>query len=162
MRQQLNDIEDQETFNQIVKEAKKEERIRKELEENARFRDEMRKKYRDQASGKDIEKSQENIFPKVNDSVPKVEKASKPTFIVENGKRRRRSQFTIDQKVNLIKAAIYGDQTIVSGSAVRMRLLEPLWVGGVEIPANTIFYGNASVGSTRLKITVENIRYGNI
>ena len=32
MRQQLNDIEDQETFNQIVKEAKKEERIRKELE----------------------------------------------------------------------------------------------------------------------------------
>ena len=152
MRQQLNDIEDQETFNQIVKEAKKEERIRKELEENARFRDE--------ASGKDIEKSQENIFPKVNDSVPKVEKASKPTFIVENGKRRRRSQFTIDQKVNLIKAAIYGDQTIVSGSAVRMRLLEPLWVGGVEIPANTIFYGNASVGSTRLKITVENIRYG--
>ena len=160
MRQQLNDIEDQETFNQIVKEAKKEERIRKELEENARFRDEMRKKYQDQASGKDIEKSQENIFPKVNDSVPKVEKASKPTFIVENGKRRRRSQFTIDQKVNLIKAAIYGDQTIVSGSAVRMRLLEPLWVGGVEIPANTIFYGNASVGSTRLKITVENIRYG--
>lgn len=85
MRQQLNDIEDQETFNQIVKEAKKEERIRKELEENARFRDEMRKKYQDQASGKDIEKSQENIFPKVNDSVPKVEKASKPTFIVENG-----------------------------------------------------------------------------
>lgn len=160
MRQQLNDIEDQETFNQIVKEAKKEERIRKELEENARFRDEMRKKYQDQASGKDIEKSQENIFPKVNDSVPKVEKASKPTFIVENGKRRRRSQFTIDQKVNLIKAAIYGDQTIVSGSAVRMRLLEPLWVGGVEIPANTIFYGNASVGSTRLKITVGNIRYG--
>lgn len=80
MRQQLNDIEDQETFNQIVKEAKKEERIRKELEENARFRDEMRKKYQDQASGKDIEKSQENIFPKVNDSVPKVEKASKPTL----------------------------------------------------------------------------------
>lgn len=160
MRQQLDDIEDQETFNQIVKEAKKEERIRKELEENAKFRDEMRKKYQAQASGKDIEKSQEIIFPKVKDSVPEVEQASKPTFIVENGKRRRRSQFAVDQKVNLIKAAIYGDQTIVSGSAVRMRLLEPLWAGGVEIPANTIFYGNASVGSSRLKITVENIRYG--
>lgn len=85
---------------------------------------------------------------------------SEPRFIVENGKRKRRSQFTPQQKTNLIKAAIYGDQTIVSGSAVRMRLLEPLWVGGVEIPANTIFYGNASVGSSRLKITVENIRYG--
>lgn len=160
MRQQLNDIEDQETFNQIVREAKKEERIRKEIEESAMFHDEMRKKYQAQLSGKDIEKSQEDIFPKVNDSVPEVERASKPTFIVENGKRRRRPLFAPDRKVNLVKAAIYGDQTIVSGSAVRMRLLEPLWVGGVEIPANTIFYGNASVGSSRLKITVENIRYG--
>lgn len=160
MRQQLNDIEDQETFNQIVREAKKEERIRKEIEESAMFQDEMRKKYQAQLSGKDIETSQEDIFPKVNDSVPEVERASKPTFIVENGKRRRRPLFFPDRKVNLVKAAIYGDQTIVSGSAVRMRLLEPLWVGGVEIPANTIFYGNASVGSSRLKITVENIRYG--
>lgn len=158
MRQQLNDIEDQETFNQIVKEAQKEERIRKELEENAKFRDEMRKKYQAQSSE---EKPQENTSTVNVDSVPVPEvEQTKPTFIVENGKRRRRSQFTLDNKVNLIKAAIYGDQTIVSGSAVRMRLLEPLWVGGVEIPANTIFYGNASVGSSRLKITVENIRYG--
>lgn len=137
MRQQLNDIEDQETFNQIVKEAQKEERIRKELEENAKFRDEMRKKYQAQSSE---EKPQENTSTVNVDSVPVPEvEQTKPTFIVENGKRRRRSQFTLDNKVNLIKAAIYGDQTIVSGSAVRMRLLEPLWVGGVEIPANTIF-----------------------
>ena len=160
MHRQLDEIEDQETFNQIVNEAKKEERIRKELEEYEIFQDEMRKKYQAQLSGKDSETSQEDIFPKVNDSVPEVERASKPTFIVENGKRRRRPLFLPDRKVNLVKAAIYGDQTIVSGSAVRMRLLEPLWVGGVEIPANTIFYGNASVGSSRLKITVENIRYG--
>ena len=160
MHRQLDEIEDQETFNQIVREAQKEERIRKEIEESAIFQDAMRKKYQAQLSGKDSETSQEDIFPKVNDSVPEVERASKPTFIVENGKRRRRPLFVPDRKVNLVKAAIYGDQTIVSGSAVRMRLLEPLWVGGVEIPANTIFYGNASVGSSRLKITVENIRYG--
>ena len=160
IHRQLDEIEDQETFNQIVREAQKEERIRKEIEESAIFQDAMRKKYQAQLSGKDSETSQEDIFPKVNDSVPEVERASKPTFIVENGKRRRRPLFVPDRKVNLVKAAIYGDQTIVSGSAVRMRLLEPLWVGGVEIPANTIFYGNASVGSSRLKITVENIRYG--
>lgn len=152
MRQQLNDIEDQETFNHIVKEAQKEERIRRELEENARFRDNMRKKYLNQSDEIDEE------APEKSESV--VEDESKPIFIVENGKRRRRSQFTIDKKTNLVKAAIFGDQVIVSGSSVRMRLLEPLWVGGVEIPANTIFYGNASVGSSRLRITVENIRYG--
>lgn len=37
MRQQLNQIEDQETFNQIVRDAKKDERIRKELEKTLSF-----------------------------------------------------------------------------------------------------------------------------
>lgn len=159
MRKQLSEIEDQETFNQILKDAQKSERIRNELRINEQYRNEMRKKYLAQSSGE--EDSQEDIFPKVKNDTVKVESlAPEPIFIVENGKRKRRSQFALQQKTNLIKAAIYGDQTIVSGSAVRMRLLEPLWVGGVEIPANTIFYGNASVGASRLKITVENIRYG--
>lgn len=158
MRQQLSEIEDQETFDQIVKDAQKEERIRKELEENAKFRDEMRKKYTEQ-SGKT------EVLPEVKEEAKEVvQPVSKDTvqsrFIVENGKRKRRSQFSVPKKTNLIKAAIYGDQTIVSGSAIKMRLLEPLLVGGIEIPANTIFYGNASVGSSRLKISVENIRYG--
>ena len=89
-----------------------------------------------------------------------VEQEAQPIFIVENGKRKRRSQYTLQQKTNLIKASIYGDQVIVSGSAVKMRLLEPLWVGGVEIPTNTIFYGTATVGASRLSITVENLKFG--
>lgn len=64
MRQQLNQIEDQETFNQIVRDAKKDERIRKELEKNAKFRDEMRKKYMAQASGVVEEEKEEDIFRK--------------------------------------------------------------------------------------------------
>lgn len=154
MRKQLEDIEDQETFDQIVSNAQKDERIRKELEKHKQFRDEMRRKYLAESS----DEQEDDTFPKVKYDT--VKSAPEPIFIVENGKRKRRSQFSLQQKTNLIKAAIYGDQTIVSGSAVRMRLLEPLWVGGVEIPANTIFYGNASIGASRLKITVENIRYG--
>ena len=154
MRKQLEDIEDPETFDQIVSNAQKDERIRKELEKHKQFRDEMRRKYLAESS----DEQEDDIFPKVKYDT--VKSAPEPIFIVENGKRKRRSQFSLQQKTNLIKAAIYGDQTIVSGSAVRMRLLEPLWVGGVEIPANTIFYGNASIGASRLKITVENIRYG--
>lgn len=159
MRQQLSEIEDQETFNQIVKDAKKEERIRKEIEENAKFREEMRKKYMAQNP---TPKQEQDIFPEVkNDTLGSSKDAvPEPRFIVENGKRKRRSQFAIQKKTNLIRASIYGDQTIVSGSAVKMRLLEPLLVGGIEIPENTIFYGNASVGSSRLRITVENMRYG--
>lgn len=160
MRQQLNQIEDQETFNQIVRDAKKDERIRKELEKTLSFEMKCVKIYGSGFRSSRRRKGR-RYFPKVKTDTVELEKTvSEPRFIVENGKRKRRSQFTPQQKTNLIKAAIYGDQTIVSGSAVRMRLLEPLWVGGVEIPANTIFYGNASVGSSRLKITVENIRYG--
>lgn len=156
MRQQLDDIEDQETFNQIVKNAKKDESIRKELEKNKKFRDDLYKKFIAQSSGED--QAELNVAPKVEEETTSED--SKAIFIVEDGKRKRRSQFNLQQKENLIKAAVYGDQVIVSGSAVKMRLLEPLWVGGVEIPENTLFYGNASVGANRLKITVENLRYG--
>lgn len=164
MRQQLDDIEDQETFNQIVREAKKEERIRREMEETTKYRDDIKKKYIAQSLGGKVEDMENTNASLVKDDVITVvdsidNDSQKQIFIVENGKRRRRSQFSIEKKVNLVKAAVYGDQTIVSGSAVRMRLLETLWVGGVEIPANTIFFGNAAVGSSRLKITVENVRY---
>ena len=37
---------------------------------------------------------------------------------------------------------------------------EPIFTGGIEIPANTIFFGTAELGSSRLRIKVSNIRYG--
>ena len=157
MRQRLDDIESKEALDQIIKDATKEEKIRKELEKNNKFRDELYKKFVKQSYNQDQAKEEQDILPEVKED---VNQEAEPIFIVEDGKRKRRSQFNLQQKTNLIKTAIYGDQVIVSGSAVRMRLLEPLWVGGVEIPENTIFYGTASLGSSRLKITVENLRYG--
>lgn len=157
MRQQLDDIESKEALDQIIKDATKEEKIRKELEKNNKFRDELYKKFVKQSYNQDQAKEEQDILPEVKED---VNQEAEPIFIVEDGKRKRRSQFALQQKTNLIKASVYGDQVIVSGSAVKMRLLEPLWVGGVEIPANTIFHGTASVGSSRLRITVENIKYG--
>lgn len=157
MRQQLDDIESKEALDQIIKDAKKDDKIRKELEQSNQFRDKLYKKFITQSSRKEREETEQDILPKVKED---IEPDSEPIFIIEDGKRKRRSQFVLQQKTNLIKASIYGDQVIVSGSAVKMRLLEPLWVGGVEIPANTIFHGTASVGASRLKITVDNLRYG--
>lgn len=76
------------------------------------------------------------------------------------GKRYRRARISLPEQKNLIKAAIYGNQTVVNGSTVKMRLLEPIFTGGIEIPANTIFYGSAEIGTSRLRIKVSNIRYG--
>lgn len=155
MQQQLDDIESQEALDQIIKDAKKDEKIRREIEKSEKYRNELYKKYM-KSSGQDQETDQD-VLPEVKED---VEQEAQPIFIVENGKRKRRSQYTLQQKTNLIKASIYGDQVIVSGSAVKMRLLEPLWVGGVEIPTNTIFYGTATVGASRLSITVENLKFG--
>lgn len=169
MRQQLNEIEDEETMNQIIKEAKKEERIRKELEKNKEFRKKLYGKINDaypekeRQSVKDSFQTTETVFPEINSNISsETKQESKPetVFIIEDGKRKRKPQFSPEIKENLIRASIYGDQIIVSGSVVKMRLLEPLWVGGTEIPANTIFSGTAVLGSSRLNIIVKNMQYG--
>lgn len=169
MRQQLNDIEDEQTLDQIIKDAKKDERMRKELEKNKAFRKKLYGKIanthseEDNLTMKSSSKTTDEVFPKVESNTPiEFEQEVKPesVFIVEDGKRKRKPQFNPEIKENLIKASIYGDQVIVSGSVVKMRLLEPLWVGGVEIPTNTIFSGTAVLGSSRLNVIVKNIKYG--
>lgn len=169
MRQQLNDIEDEQTLDQIIKDAKKDERMRKELEKDKAFRKKLYGKIanthseEDNLTMKNSSKTTDEVFPKVESNTPiEFEQEVKPesVFTVEDGKRKRKPQFNPEIKENLIKASIYGDQVIVSGSVVKMRLLEPLWVGGVEIPTNTIFSGTAVLGSSRLNVIVKNIKYG--
>ena len=87
------------------------------------------------------------------------EMPSAPIY-TSDGKRFRRGRLNIPEKKNLIKASVYGNQTVVNGGTVKMRLREPIFTGGIEIPANTIFFGTAELGSSRLRIKVSNIRYG--
>lgn len=84
----------------------------------------------------------------------------KPFIIDESGKRQRRMKDVPDIRPNLIRACVHGNQTLISGGTVRLRLLESIVLNGQEIPKNTIFYGTAGGGGTRLRITVENIRIG--
>ncbi len=61
---------------------------------------------------------------------------------------------------NTISAMIHDDQTLVTGSTVKLRLLSDIQVQGTIIPANSFIYGVASVKNERLDITIENIRFG--
>lgn len=154
MKDQLDDIEEREEYERQKKQREKEARMYKELKVQDSFQQAIYDKFMGD------KKDSVAVFPKVDDDETEEVK-TEPRFIVnENGKRQRRPQYAIPGKKNLVKAAIYGDQTIVSGTPVKMRLLEPLLISGVEIPANTIFSGSASVGASRLKITIENFRYG--
>lgn len=64
---------------------------------------------------------------------------------------------------NTIRACIHGDQTILDGQTVKLRLLEPLQAGNLVIPQNTLVSGTGKVQGERLDIVVSSIEYrGNL
>lgn len=154
MRSQLNSIEEQQEFDELLRQAKKNVRLKKGMSEEYKVLQSAYDKYLGVPQN-------DTVSPKVQDDDMLEDIIPEPRFIInEEGRRQRRPQYEIPGKKNLVKAAIYGDQIIVSGTPVKMRLLEPLLISGIEIPANTIFFGSALVGASRMKITVENFRYG--
>jgi conjugative transposon TraM protein len=58
---------------------------------------------------------------------------------------------------NTISTCIHGDQTVMSGQSVRLRLLEPLRAGKMIIPRNTVMSGTAKIQGERLEITVNSL-----
>ena len=60
---------------------------------------------------------------------------------------------------NTIRACIHGDQTIMDGQTVKLRLLEPLQAGNLVIPQNTLVSGTGKVQGERLDIVVSSIEY---
>ena len=50
---------------------------------------------------------------------------------------------------NTIPACVHGNQTVTDGQAVRLRLTEPMQVGGVRIPRNTVVVGTGARRTAR-------------
>lgn len=158
LEKQLASIEDEEELKEIIREARKNAEIRKELEQNNVYRQKIYKRI----IGYDQEKKKaENpTKPKPGSAMDSLV-SNQPIYIAENGKRTRRQQASIPSSNTLFKACIHGDQTVVTGSTVRMRMLEDAVVCGMKIPANTLFYGVATLGANRLEVVVNNLKVGN-
>ena len=60
---------------------------------------------------------------------------------------------------NTIEACIYGDQTLLNGQGVRLRLLENIRVGKTMILRNTLLSGTAKIQGERLEITVSSVEF---
>lgn len=60
-----------------------------------------------------------------------------------------------------IQATIHQDQDIVSGSVIKLRLLDSVFVNAILVPKNEFIYGIASVDGERLKIDIATLRYEN-
>lgn len=158
LEKQLASIEDEEELKEIIREARKNAEIRKELEQNNVYRQKIYKRI----IGYDQEKKKaENpTKPKPGSAMDSLV-SNQPIYRAENGKRTRRQQASMPSSNTLFKACIHGDQTVVTGSTVRMRMLEDAVVCGMKIPANTLFYGVATLGANRMEVVVNNLKVGN-
>ena len=64
---------------------------------------------------------------------------------------------------NSIRACISQTVTLTNGRDLQLRLMEPIQVGDIQIPANTLITGPCRIGGERLNVTITSIQYaGNI
>jgi conjugative transposon TraM protein len=62
---------------------------------------------------------------------------------------------------NAVAAVIHETHTIVNGSTVKLRLVNAVFINGVQIPKNTFLFGLASLKGERLLVKINSIRYNN-
>ena len=60
---------------------------------------------------------------------------------------------------NTVSASIHGNQTIMDGQNVRLRLLEPMQAGNVVMPRNSLLTGIARIQGERLWVTVNSLEF---
>jgi conjugative transposon TraM protein len=66
-----------------------------------------------------------------------------------------------DEQQNAIAAVVHQTQTIVSGSTVKLRLSDDVFIEGVQIPKNSFLYGIAALKGERLEVKINHIAYMN-
>lgn len=63
------------------------------------------------------------------------------------------------EAVGGIRAVVHQDQTLVSGSTIKLRLVDPVYINGSYIPKDQFVFGKVSLSGERLEITIESIRH---
>ncbi len=68
---------------------------------------------------------------------------------------------TNDSMDHAIEAVVHETQTLVSGSTVKLRLKNDIYINGILIPKNNFIYGTASLENERLNIVITSVRFQN-
>lgn len=63
----------------------------------------------------------------------------------------------LEAEVGTIRAMVYGNQDVISGGRIKMRLLQSIKVRGVVIPENTLIYGIGSFATQRVQIKISDV-----
>lgn len=111
--------------------------------------------------------NEEQISDKDDQKDNSKETPSTEVIVTEKGKRNRKGDafFTTTSSSasgNLLPAVIHGDQEIVNGSVVKLRVLQSFSLSnGVQVPANHYIYGIANINQDRVNISINNIAINN-
>lgn len=62
---------------------------------------------------------------------------------------------------NSISAVVHENQTVTSGSIIKLRLLNDISINGITIPKDNFIFGEANLSGERLNIEINSIRYRN-
>jgi conjugative transposon TraM protein len=82
--------------------------------------------------------------------VRQVSQSRNFSFITGGNKRKQKGR-------NTVWACVNCTQTLVNGQNVKLRLLEPVEAGGLELPVNSLITGIAQIQGERLQIVVQSL-----
>lgn len=60
-----------------------------------------------------------------------------------------------------IKAVVHGEQRVQTGSTVRLRLLQDIYINNARIPANSFVFGTATVSKERVQLDIRHAVHAN-
>jgi len=116
---------------------------------------------KEKLQGKNI-KNNENIFPvnkePIVPSVSLLDKSVKQQ-IDSNGFFGLEDENNFKEQ-NAIEAVVHENQTLISGSIIKLRLLNDISVDGNIIPKDNFVFGTVSLNDERLQVEISSIRVG--
>ena len=65
----------------------------------------------------------------------------------------------LEAEVGTIRATVFGNQDVVSGARIRLKLLQSIKVRGVVIPEGAILFGTGSFSTQRVQIKINDLVY---
>jgi conjugative transposon TraM protein len=115
-----------------------------------------------QLTTKDVDDNKDRKEERNFSDITPVKNENKKVSVLRRHNSFYGSNVVTGQERKIIKATIYGKQTVTNGQNVRLRLSEPIQVNGRIIPRNTLITGIAAVSTDRLYISVINVSYNDI
>ena len=96
----------------------------------------------------------QTVFRHISDSafVRQVSQPRNLSFITGGNERKQKDR-------NTVWACVNNTQTLVNGQNVKLRLLEPVEAGEMELPVNSLITGIAQIQGERLQIVVQSLEY---